>query len=479
MKFVATYKKLTILFSIFLFIVVSFLVWREIEDIKRRKKEQQIVFSDDLQKIKNSGVLKAAVDYNSTNYFIYRGKPMGFEFELLQALCADLDVKLEIVVSNGISEAFDGLNNRRFDLVARNITITKERNDIVDFSIPLNTVTQVLVQRIKTEATTEAPFVNSVLELAGKRVTVQKNSSHEQRIVNLSEEIGSPIEMVTDSVLGSEDLIAKVASGEIDYTICDGNIGRVNQFYYPNIDISVQVSLEQNTAWAIRKGSSQLKNYIDSWITGFVNTRKFNLLYYKYFESPRVIERKESDFHSISGGKISKFDNIIRRVAKELGWDWRLVAAIIYHESRFNENAGSWTGAYGLMQLMPSTAEAFGITDIANPEQNIKAGVLLLNSLNQQFIESVPDSAERVKFVLAAYNIGLGHVNDAQRLAGKYNKNPNLWEDNVDVYLQNKSEEKYFKDAVVRWGYCRGDEAVRFVENVTSLYLNYQNVISR
>jgi len=251
----------------------------------------------------------------------------------------------------------------------------------------------------------------------------------------------------------------------------------VNQFYFPNIDISVQVSLEQNIAWAVRKGSSDWKNYLDAWITEFSNTRKFNHLYYKYFESPRVVERKESDLNSISGGRISKFDATIKQVAKEHGWDWRLVAAIIYNESRFNENAGSWTGAYGLMQLMPNTAEAFGVTDIGDPKQNIKAGVLLLNSLNKQFVETIPDSTERIRFVLAAYNIGLGHVTDAQRLAEKYGKNPNMWENNVETYLQYKSEEKYFKDIVVRWGYCRGDEAARFVTNVTSLYRNYQNVI--
>jgi membrane-bound lytic murein transglycosylase F len=477
MKFVATYKKLTILFSVLLFVVVSFLIWQEIQDMNRRKREQLNSFPNDLQQIKSAGVLKAAVDYNSTNYFIYRGKPMGFEYELLQALCNDLGVKLEIVVSNSIGDSFEGLKTGRFDLVARNITITKDRTEFLDFTIPLNSVKQVLVQRIQPEASEKVPYINSVLELAGKQITVQKNSSHHQRLLNLSEEIGGKIELITDSVMGAEDLIAKVASGEIDYTVCDHNIGKVNQFYFPNIDISVQVSLEQNVAWAVRKGSADWKNYLDTWITEFAKTRKFNHLYYKYFESPRVVERKESDFNSISGGKISKFDATIKQVAKELGWDWRLIAAVIYHESRFNENAGSWTGAYGLMQLMPSTAEAFGITDIGNPKQNIKAGVLLLNSLNKQFVEIIPDSTQRVRFVLAAYNIGLGHVTDAQRLAEKYGKNPNMWENNVETYLQYKSEEKYFKDPVVRWGYCRGDEAARFVANVSSLYQNYRNVI--
>jgi membrane-bound lytic murein transglycosylase F len=102
----------------------------------------------------------------------------------------------------------------------------------------------------------------------------------------------------------------------------------------------------------------------------------------------------------------------------------------------------------------------------------------LLNSLNNQFLKVIPDSTERVKFVLAAYNIGLGHVNDAQRLAKKYGLNPLVWENNVEIYLQNKSEEQYFKDEVVRWGYCRGEEAVKFVKNVTNNYRQYMNIIN-
>jgi len=126
---------------------------------------------------------------------------------------------------------------------------------------------------------------------------------------------------------------------------------------------------------------------------------------------------------------------------------------------------------------MPAVAETYGIENIEDPKQNVKGGILLLNALNDRFIKSIPDSTERIKFVLAAYNIGLGHVYDAQRLAKKYGKNPLVWENNVDIYLQNKSEEKYFKDEVVRFGYCRGEEATDFVRNVTNNYNQYKNVI--
>jgi membrane-bound lytic murein transglycosylase F len=402
---------------------------------------------------------------------------MGLEYELLQTLCKDLEVKLEIVVSNNINESFTGLKSKRFDLIAQNLTITKQRTSAIDFTMPLEQTRQVLVQREKSVKTANLDYIYSVLDLTNKVVHVQKNSAHYQRLINLSEETGVNIKVIADSVFAVEELIAKVAKGEIDYTVCDENIAKLNKFYYPNLDVTLHVSFQQNIAWAVRKGSAEWKAYLDKWIAEIKKTRKYHHLYYKYFESPRIVERMSSEFNSISGGKISKYDNMIKEIAKEYNWDWRLISAIIYHESRFNENAGAWTGAYGLMQIMPTTAEAYGVDNIENPRQNIKGGILLLNALNNQFIKNIPDSTQRVKFVLAAYNIGLGHVNDAQKLAEKYGKNPLIWENNVDLYLEHKMEEKYFKDEVVRWGYCRGEEAVRFVRNVTNNYNQYLNVI--
>jgi membrane-bound lytic murein transglycosylase F len=182
-----------------LIFVVAVFVWIEIQEINRKQRELTTKPSDVLQQIKTAGVLKAAVDYNSTNYFIYRGKPMGFEYEMLQALCKDLGVTLEITVCTNISDSFEGLKAGRFDLVARNITVTGERLNKVDFTVPINRVKQVLIQRVKSSDTTSAPFVSNVLELNGKTVTVQKASSHHQRLIHLANEIGGKIEIETDT----------------------------------------------------------------------------------------------------------------------------------------------------------------------------------------------------------------------------------------------------------------------------------------
>lgn len=446
---------------------------------KNKNNEPLICNQHDLTTIKDEGVLRAVVDYNSTNYFVYRGRPMGFTYELLQLLSNDLGVDLKIVVSNNLAETFNGLMNKDYELIAKNLTITKERNELVDFTSPINQTRQVLVQRAISESTSKNGFITSNLELAGKQVYVQKNTSYYERLVNLSEEIGHEIEIIEDSVYGVEQLIARVASGDIDYTVCDENVAELNATFYPNIDVSLKLSLPQNIAWAVRKDSEEWKDYLDNWIDSFKLTRKYQQVYYRYFKSPRIASRWDSDFNSITGGKISDFDKQVKEVSVRYNWDWRLISAIIYHESRFNPEAGSWVGAYGLMQIMPSTAKSLGVDHFEKPEQNIKAGILLLNWLNKQFIETIPDSTQRIKFVLASYNIGLGHVKDAQRLADKYNKDRHIWDDNVDIYLKNKSIEKYFTDPVVRYGYCRGEEAYNYVNKVVYSYRHYLNVIPR
>ena len=452
------------------------LLFQSCRRTKPVQEEQEHI--SDLALIRQNGRLRAVVDYNSTNYFVYRGRPMGFKYELLNKLCEELDVKLEVIVSNSLDDSFEGLKTGRYDVVAQNLAITLSRKNEVDFTVPLYQTNQVLVQREVGPKNPDSMYVYSVLGLSGKTVYVQRNSSFHKRLLHLTEEIGGHIEIMEDTIYGTEDLVARVARGEIDYTICDENIGRLNKTYYPNLDVSLDISFPQNIAWAVRKDSGEWRTYLNNWITEFKETREYQRMYYRYFRNPRIVRRLQSDYHSISGGKISAYDDVIKQMAKENNWDWRLIASIIYHESRFNPEAESWAGAYGLMQLMPETARALGIEDYKDPVQNIKGGIYMLNWLNERLMESVPDSTERVKFVLASYNVGLGHVKDAQRLAKKYGKNSQVWDDNVDFFLKNKSAEKYFKDPVVRWGYCRGDQPYNYVNKVTYNYMHYLNVIS-
>lgn len=434
-----------------------------------------------IEQIKEKGVLKVVTDYNSTSYFIYRGQPMGYQYELLQELANFLEVKLEVIANNKMQEKFNLLADDSVDLIAVNLTVTKERKEYLDFTIPHTQTRQVLVQKkpeqwkkLSQSVLNDSMILNQ-LELAGKTIHVQKNSTYSKRLQNLSDEIGDSINIV-ESHIGVEKLVEMVATGEIEYTICDENVAMVNSTYYENIDISLPVSFPQNLAWAVKKGNTDLKEVIDTWLEEFKKTNRYAVYYKKYFKNKRTSNIKESDYYAISSGAISPYDGYIKEYSSTIGWDWRLVASMMYQESRFNPEAESWAGAFGLMQLMPATAKRFGVSTSSSPEQHIRAGIGFIEWLNKLYDE-IEDAEEREKFVLASYNVGPGHVMDARRLAEKHGKDPDIWQDNVDGYLLLKSERKYYSDPVVKYGYCRGTETYNYVKQVVERYQHYKNFV--
>jgi membrane-bound lytic murein transglycosylase F len=184
--------------------------------------------------------------------------------------------------------------------------------------------------------------------------------------------------------------------------------------------------------------------------------------------------RSQSDYSSLNGSKISPYDELIKKECERLGWDWRLLAAVIYQESRFINNDESWAGARGLMQLMPETAEKFGAKNPDDPKQNIKAGVGYLKYLDNYWSREISDPAERLKFVLASYNVGLSHIIDARKLTEKYKRSPSVWNDNVEYYLLKKSDPVYYRDPLAPAGYCKCEEPVNYVKNVLETFEEYK-----
>lgn len=436
----------------------------------------------DLEDIKKRGYINVLVDNNSFSYFIYKGRPMGYEYELLNLLAKKLDVDLKIKVISGVERAIEQLNSGEGDILAFPLTVTKERTQYVNFTQPLFNSYQVLVQRKPenwrnlTRDQIDGKLIRSASDLIGKEVHVMKSSSFALRMKNLSEEIGGDILIREDSAgAESESLIKRVVTGEIDYTVADHPIAVVNAAYYPNIDVGTILSLPQQIAWAVRKNSPQLLTTLNSWLAQIKKEPTFMVIYNRYFKSPRTsLLRIKSDYSSLGGNKISRYDDLIKKGSEKLGWDWRLLAAVVYQESRFNNSDESWAGARGLMQLMPETAEQFGATNPDDPKQNIRAGVNYLKYLDNYWAKYVTDPEERLKFVLASYNVGLSHIIDARKLTEKYNKDPFVWSDNVEYYLLKKSDPVYYRDPVAPAGYCKCEEPVNYVKNVMERYEEYK-----
>ena len=165
----------------------------------------------------------------------------------------------------------------------------------------------------------------------------------------------------------------------------------------------------------------------------------------------------------------------MKKYAKDLGWDWILVKSLIYQESQFRNIKNDWSGAQGLMQLMPATAAELGVEDLNDPEQNIRAGSLYLKRMYEQW-ESIPDSVQRIKFAMASYNCGYGHIRDAQRLTQKQGRDSLRWDSGVDFYVRKLSDPKYYNDPVVEHGYARGSEPYQYVRDIFERYGHYKTI---
>ncbi len=437
----------------------------------------------DLPEIRERKKIIALTDFNATNYFIYRGEPMGYQYDLLHAFAKELDLVLEIIVENDLEKAFELLQVGKCDLLALNLTITKERNEFLRFTFPHTSTRQVLVQRrpenwnLMHPERVEKSVIRNQLELAGKTIFIQKNSSFFARLHNLSDEIGDSINII-EANESIERLITQVAKGEIDYTVCDENMAKVNQTFYPIIDIQTAISFPQNLAWAVRKkGTDQLTDTINNWLSEFKKTTEYALIYNKYFRNPKTGKMHGTGLIYIENGMLSQYDSLIKRFSDSINWDWRLLASMIYQESRFYADTVSWVGAFGLMQLMPATAEYYGVGRKSPPEENIRAGVEYLKWLDKVFYDKVKFQEERIKFILGAYNVGLGHILDARALARKYKKDPEIWAGNVEEYILIKSDPKYYLDPVVKYGYCRGEEVYNYVREIFKRYEDYKNII--
>lgn len=467
---------------IFILVFISIFIFSCGNKQQSSKENGKVVKQiNDLTQIREKGVIKVVTNYNSTNYFVYKGRPLGYQYELLQQFANFMDIKLEVSVSNNLDTNFEDLLNGNIDIIASSLAATRETEQLVSFTEPHSFSKQVLVQqayfKTKDGKIVHNEVLRNQLELAGKSVFVQKGSAFVQRLRNLANEIGDSINIVEIPDYEVEQLIELVADGEIPFTVCDENLARVNVNFYPNIDVETAVSFPQKQAWAVNKDAPELLNAINNWMISFKKTLTYKRIYQKYFLNKRSIHIVDAGFHSIKGGQVSVYDNLIQSESEKYDWDWRLIASIIYQESRFIPDAESWAGAKGLMQLMPETAERFGVTSINSPQENIQGGIKLLQWLDERLTNRIEDDNERLKFVLASYNVGLGHVLDAMLLADKYGKDSKLWDGNVDFYLLNKSHPKYYNDPVVKFGYCRGEEPYHYVREILERYEHYKNVM--
>lgn len=423
--------------------------------------------------------LRVATLYSPTSYFLYRDQEMGYDYSLVTQWAEEKGMVVDLTVAPSMARLVEMLDSGDIDLAAYEIPVTAEYRQQVVACGPEYVTTQVLVQPLKDGK----PEITDETQLIGRDVYVEAGSKYDYRLRNLDSELGGGIRIheVDRDTLITEDLVGMVSDGTIPLTVVDSDIARINKTYYRDLDVSLPLSFPQKASWGVAPGNEWLADSVNEWFLQEAPKRRQAELLKRYFE---LSKNGDADFTGaisldLSKGVISPYDAIFRSAAKKMGWDWRILAAVGYAESGFKTNLVSWAGARGLMQIMPRSAVAYGlpIEKIEDPQANIEAAARILADLDRSLAKKVPDSKERLKFVIAAYNSGIGHIYDAIALAGKYGRDPQVWDGNVEQALLMKANPEYYSDPVCRNGYFGGRHTVAYVRKVSGLLERFRQKI--
>jgi len=383
---------------------------------------------------------------------------MGMEYELAMGFAEFLNVELEIITPDW-QEMYSMLKKNKADIIAANLTITDQRKSFLEFSDELIPIQQYIIthnnqRKLKTEA-----------DLKGQTIHLRKNTSYHERLLALKEN-GLDFNMELYDDLPSEEFIRRVSEGEIEITVSDSHIARLNRRYYPNIRLAFPIEEEQSLGWAVKKGNNGLVEKINEYFSMIQENGTYDKLFNKYYGSSEIFDYVDLvKYHDRLESRLPKYEKQIKQESEKYGFDWRMIAATIYQESHFNPRAKSYTGVRGLMQLTLVTAKEMGINNRLDPVQSIRGGVKYLNKIYKRLGDI--DEHDRMKFTLASYNIGYGHIRDAQKLAELQGLDKNKWA-SMEITLPLLRYRKYYKQT--KYGYARGTEPVRYVQRIMSYY---------
>jgi len=431
----------------------------------------------DFAEIKRNGVLRMITSYSSGSYFLYKGVQVGFEYELLKAFTEENDLALEVVITGPDESPYDLLNSGRGDIIAANYTITPEREQVVNFTRPYNLVDQIV---IVSDELGQVP--ESISDLEGVTVSVRRNSSYFVRLKELQNE-GFPVNIqIIPEDMDTESVLFQVADGTYEATVADDNIFDAASKYMNGLVKGPLIAENDTIAWAVRENAPDLEHKLNQFLykhfrfdeNGIPKRSAFlNVLRKKYFKSgDQIADYFSPNLRGEQFGVISPYDDMIKQVADEYDLDWVMLTAIAAQESKFNPTSVSWAGAVGIMQVMPRFSE-ISSDSLYIPEVNIREGAKILSSHLEHY--AYMDSTNQWAFALATYNAGMGHVADGRRLTIDHNKDPNEWE-NVSESLLKLMQRKYYQNA--RYGFTRGIETVRYVNEIMNRYNTYQTILA-
>ncbi len=415
--------------------------------------------STELDRIRERGAITVLTQNTQHAYYTLRGAPAGFEYELAAAFADHLGVELDVEVRPW-SELIPALTESEGDFIAAAMTNTQERRSRVAFSDPYLIVHQQLIVHASRYE------IRGMDDMNGMAVHVREGTSYEGRLRELIRG-GLRAEVVTYADRPTEDLIGAVAEGEIEATVADTHIARLNRRYHPDIRIAFAISGPEPLGWAVRPEDDALRREINGFFESLKEEGRFARIYDRYYGNTEVFDYVDAKaFHRRIQTRLPHYEDIFRREAERYGFDWRFIAAMAYQESHYYPLATSYTGVRGLMQITLATARDLGVEDRLDPEQSIRGGVAYLDWLHGRF-DDIEGDRDRLLFALAAYNVGYGHVRDAQELARERELDPSSWHA-LEETLPLLSQPQYYRR--LPHGYARGQEPVRYVNRILEYY---------
>lgn len=422
-----------------------------------------------LDKIKERNTLNVVLLNAPSTYYIGPEGPSGFEYDLLNAYAVSLGVELKITPAHTVKEALEYVGKEGVDIVSASLTKTPRREEIYNFGPSYFEVQEQVICYRGMLGTSKFP--RDVEDLEGLEIVVGENTSYYETVESLVND-GFDINVSVTSDYSTEELLEMVSNHQIDCTIADSNIYSINLKYFPDIAMAFSISGREQLAWILPHDSEKLEANMYSWLNSFVQTGKMTrlkdhyysyVLFFDYYNIKMFYKRIKS--------RLPKYENYFKKAGTRFSIPWTLLAAVSYQESHWNPRAKSFTGVRGMMMLTLHTAKLLGVKNRLDPQQSIIGGSRHL----RQMIKNVPEGVEgedRLKYALAAYNVGGGHIKDAMTLAKKLGLNQNVWSD-LKIVLPLLSQKRYYK--TLKYGYARGSEPVKYVEAI----YNYKSILEK
>ncbi|KGK00649.1 hypothetical protein ND16A_3409 [Thalassotalea sp. ND16A] len=411
-----------------------------------------------LQQVVKRGTLKVGTLFGPKNYYIGATGQRGFEYELAREYADYLGVKLEIVPSYTLNELFPKIDNGEVDILAAGLTVTPERLEKYRFSPSYANISQKLVFKQGRE------WPRKIEDLSGS-LQVAEFSSHAENLQALKAKHPNLSWTETDE-FDSDELLIEVMEERLDFTIADSNTLAISRRYFPEISVAFTVQQPQPIAWMLSKqgDDSLLSSVVEFFGQAHHDGTILTLddKYYGHIQEFNYVDTRT--FIEAVGDKLPKYRTLFKRYGEAM--DWRFLAAISYQESHWEPHARSYTGVRGMMMLTLPTAKQMGVVSRLDAEQSIRGGAKYFQKLINRIPDRIKDP-DRKWFALAAYNVGWGHMEDARVITERLGGDPDRWVD-VKESLPLLKQRKYYKNT--KYGYARGDEPVRYVENIRAYY---------